>query len=170
MAKKSNYAKNLLGATDAFELKNVALGSFLAFFVFCGSFWTSLSAIAVVTGEENALIAQVVSAQPTSGTCGPGCGYSTVTKGTHRGGYPGMWTTNPATKRPYGDTNGDGNVDPRERDAWNATHNPDGSPRTSPPPSGGGGGTRPGSPTGSVPKQGASIGDEYNCLSATGCD
>lgn len=157
---RNNFADNLLGATDPGDLKHIVIGTFLSFFVFLGSFFTTSSALDVFIGEENILLAAsyvtcnggICSAQPD----------------------PNPQITEP--KNPYTapllDYDGDGDIDSADKmmqkiqqeymdSLWRGEQQYK--------QNGGGGGTK--SPAQqNQPVQGgeASLGD-YNCLSATGC-
>jgi hypothetical protein len=54
---KNNAFKQLLAATDARHLPMVATGSFLAFFIFVGAFFTTESTATLLTGKSNLLLA-----------------------------------------------------------------------------------------------------------------
>lgn len=156
---KSFSSKQLLAETSPSRLKAAAVGAFLSFFVYLGAFITTDAAIGIFYKTEALLPAVAYS-------CGDSCISVEPTNPTNS-----ISTSNPKAYTldrngyMYGDTNKDGKLSAEEINAWNATHNPDGSPKTST----GGGGTGTPSPTQTVPKT-SSFETDYGCLSATGCD
>jgi hypothetical protein len=158
--KKHISSKQLLAETDPRRLKVVAIGAFLSFFVYVGAFITTDATLRIFYNNNSLLTAITY-------TCGDSCIAAEPTNSTYNTGttYPKAYTLN-RDGYMYGDTNKDGKLSADEINAWNATHNPDGSPKTT---TGGGGSGKTPTQTQTTPNT-SSLYSDYGCLSATGCD
>lgn len=169
MAKQSSVIGNLLDATDPGRLQQLMTGTFLTFFVFLGSFLTTVSAISVTTGDNLLANPCIVSCggyeSPDYAQPGPESEQDYNSDGSSAGAYP------------QDDDNFYNERTPEERDAWDDYFD-DGEcdecidtwGDNYDPAMGGGGGNpgRTGGTYGDYGTEEAGLGDP-NCLSATGC-
>lgn len=152
----------LLAETNPKNLRHVAVGSFLSFFVFFGAFVTTDSALLVVYGTESGFVActgcPVVSAQPTSGP-----GYGTAWKGTQPNPGPPAAGATQYGRDGYmmADINKDGRLSKTEIASWNQNwkqRNSNSGTQSAP------------SGSGSVPPTKSINSNDPTCLSLGGCD
>lgn len=163
----TSVSTHLLGATNPNHLKLVTLGTFLSFFVFLGSFFTTESTLFLFTGtNSNMFLASGIEYQtrPYPGFSGPAPAPGGID--FNGNSYTEGIRTNPSTGRAWADLNGDGKIS-KEEAAWWDKFFQEGKEKSKNQPAGGGAKLPSGNtPT---PQQDASLNTEYGCLSATGC-